>query len=366
MKTKTKKVIGAAVTLILTAALAVFLTPSASGQVTDSKPLSFCVINGTWNFTESRVHSPVRVDDIKDTGLLLDITGPRAAADPTSPGSGGKVAGYIQLATPVLLKDVVNAVLNYTPSVGTAVPGFQLVVDRTPLDVGDGYDGILVGEPGVYGANWWASKPARWAGGPAVAGGGSAVNGTLAQYAAFDTDAVVTAVGFSLGTLGVGTEARGILASLTFNATTWSFAQCPKPPVTTTTTTTTSTTTTVPTSTTTASSSSSSSTTTTTSGSSSSSSTATTTGATVPVLYENCTAVRDALNRALFTEEPGYRPELDADSDGVACELDIVQVSDSSDDLASTGANVGTVTLLGLLVLIAGGAAFLIARKRRA
>lgn len=48
------------------------------------------------------------------------------------------------------------------------------------------------------------------------------------------------------------------------------------------------------------------------------------TGTTEPpvpdVYYENCDEARAAGAAPLIAREPGYRPELDADSDGVACE----------------------------------------------
>lgn len=38
------------------------------------------------------------------------------------------------------------------------------------------------------------------------------------------------------------------------------------------------------------------------------------------VYYPNCTAARAAGAAPIHEGQPGYRPELDADSDGVACE----------------------------------------------
>lgn len=77
--------------------------------------------------------------------------------DPTVNGSTMKVAEYVDTHT--ALSAAGNPSLEYTqtdPSAGLGVPGFQLVVD---LD-GDGTpDGILVGEPGAYGDNWWLTKP---------------------------------------------------------------------------------------------------------------------------------------------------------------------------------------------------------------
>ncbi|WP_245655388.1 excalibur calcium-binding domain-containing protein [Nocardia coubleae] len=38
------------------------------------------------------------------------------------------------------------------------------------------------------------------------------------------------------------------------------------------------------------------------------------------VYYKNCKAARAAGAAPIYRGEPGYRPELDANSDGVACE----------------------------------------------
>ena len=39
-----------------------------------------------------------------------------------------------------------------------------------------------------------------------------------------------------------------------------------------------------------------------------------------PVYYPGCNAVRAAGKAPLHSDEPGYRPEMDGDGDGVACE----------------------------------------------
>ena len=38
------------------------------------------------------------------------------------------------------------------------------------------------------------------------------------------------------------------------------------------------------------------------------------------VYYKNCAAVRAAGKAPLHRGDPGYRPELDRDNDGIACE----------------------------------------------
>lgn len=192
-----------------------------------------CSTDASWNYSESRPHSPVLPEHFTADGLVLDITGDRT--HDAANAVGGKVAGYIAVDPPVNLSDVngFNAVLGYN---GLVKPGYQLVIDR------DGnpatYDGILVGEP-VYGANWWASTPAVW---PELdasihqPGGGGPVSGTLTAFHGVDADATVIAVGFSLGTLAVGQETKGTLSSLTFNNTQWKFGVCELPVTTTTTT----------------------------------------------------------------------------------------------------------------------------------
>lgn len=244
-----RKLIAAGVIGVLSLVPVVLSAPSAQAQVGFApEPTTVCKIDGSWNFSESRPHSPARITDFVNDGLILDITGDRTHDAGNT--VGGKIAGYVQI-DPVLLSDIDVATLDFVSSVGTAKPGYQLVVDRTPSDPLDGYDGILVGEPSAYGDVWWATKPTRWVGGPenVTVGTNSDVDGTLAEFATFDPDARVVAVGFSLGTLGVGTEARGVLKTLTFNGSVWDFGLCPTTtPLTTTTTTATSPTTTTTTS----------------------------------------------------------------------------------------------------------------------
>ena len=282
-----RKLIAAGIIGIISLVPVILCSPTAEAQVTDSVPSGVCKIDGTWKFTESRAHSPVRVQDFVPDGLILDITGPRAQQDPTTVSpAGGKVAGYVAV-TPTLLADVDIASLDFVQSVGSAKPGYQLVVDRTPSDPDDGYDGILVGEPSAYGDIWWASKPSRWVDGPEniTVPTNTNVDGTLADFAGFDPDAKVVAVGFSLGTLGVGTEARGVLKTLTFNDSVWNFSLCtPTETTTSTSPATTTTTTTSTTSSTTAATTTPVTTTSTTSTTSVESSTSATTSTTQPAV----------------------------------------------------------------------------------
>jgi hypothetical protein len=40
----------------------------------------------------------------------------------------------------------------------------------------------------------------------------------------------------------------------------------------------------------------------------------------LPVYYPNCNAARAAGAAPIYEGQPGYRPEMDGDSDGIACE----------------------------------------------
>jgi hypothetical protein len=54
--------------------------------------------------------------------------------------------------------------------------------------------------------------------------------------------------------------------------------------------------------------------------STSSTSTTTTTTPTPPVYYKNCAEARAAGAAPIYRGQPGYRPGLDRDGDGIACE----------------------------------------------
>jgi len=134
--------------------------------------------------------------------------------------STDKVAEYVNTDTP--LADVGEPSLEYTNNGGGA-PGFQLVVDFD----GDGTnDGILVGEPGSYGNDWWLNNAAAQFvkdGAPSHSGGsGSANHGTLDQWRAAFPDANVTAYGFSLGS---GVKGDGVIEAINFAGTRYTFAQ---------------------------------------------------------------------------------------------------------------------------------------------
>ncbi|MGN6743430.1 MAG: hypothetical protein ACTHJL_09050 [Amnibacterium sp.] len=134
-----------------------------------------------------------------------------------------KVAEYVDTDTP--LASIGEPSLSYTDGLPDApdpkTPGYQLVVDFD----GDGHpDGILVGET-IYGNDWWASNGSAdfvKAGAPSHTGGfGSTNHGTLDQWRAAFPNAVVDAFGFSLGS---GVHGDGLIDSITFAGTQYTFA----------------------------------------------------------------------------------------------------------------------------------------------
>lgn len=131
-----------------------------------------------------------------------------------------KVAEYVN--TNVALAGIGEPTLEYTNTSGGGIPGYQLIVD---FDNNGTPDGILVGEPGAYGNDWWLSNGSALfvkAGAPLTTGGfGSAYHGTLNQWRAAFPTAVVKLFGFSLGS---GVLGNGILNAINFNGTRYTFA----------------------------------------------------------------------------------------------------------------------------------------------
>ena len=131
-----------------------------------------------------------------------------------------KVAEYVD--TNVALAGIGEPTLEFTNTSGGGVPGFQLIVD---FDNDGSADGILVGEPGPYGSDWWASNGSKQFvkdGAPSHTGGsGSANHGTLLQWRAAFPSATVQQFGFSLGS---GVLGNGTLNAINFNGTRYTFA----------------------------------------------------------------------------------------------------------------------------------------------
>jgi hypothetical protein len=131
--------------------------------------------------------------------------------------SRDKVAGYTPYSAK--LGNVTNASFDYTSVLGS-LPGLQIIVDldNNPAT----YDGILVGES-VYGDNWWITRQ------PATpphtdVGFGSPWYGTLDEWVTSYPNADVLAVGFSLGS---GASGDGVIDTMTFGCTTFSFGAKP-------------------------------------------------------------------------------------------------------------------------------------------
>ncbi|GAA3181093.1 hypothetical protein GCM10010531_39120 [Blastococcus jejuensis] len=135
--------------------------------------------------------------------------------------SSDKVAGYVATSTP--LAGIGEPSLDYAPTFGSVPPGYQLVVD---FDGNGSIDGILVGEPEFYGNDWWLTNgSAQFVkdGAPSHTGGsGSANHGTLDQWRTAFPNAVVKAFGFSLGS---GVYGDGVINSIEFDGTTYTFAE---------------------------------------------------------------------------------------------------------------------------------------------
>ena len=159
------------------------------------------------------------LSDTRATGHFeLNGAGLRVYTDGAT--STDKVAEYVTTSTP--LATVGEPSLNFTNTSGEGTPGFQLLVD---FDGNGTTDGILVGEPGSYGNDWWlnnAAMPFVKAGAPSTTGGsGSAHHGTLDQWRGVFPGASVTAFGFSLGS---GVKGDGVLTAINFAGTSYTFA----------------------------------------------------------------------------------------------------------------------------------------------
>jgi hypothetical protein len=174
--------------------------------------------------TSATIHVPSDFDsaasDTRATGHY-EVIGSGLRIYTTGSTSTDKVAEYVTTSTP--LSAVGEPALTFTNTTGGGVPGAQLVVDFD----GDGSsDGILIGEPGVYGNDWWASNGSKQFvkdAAPSHTGGfGSANHGTLDQWRAAFPKATVLNFGFSLGS---GVKGDGVIDSITFAGTEYAFAK---------------------------------------------------------------------------------------------------------------------------------------------
>ncbi|MFC0681421.1 hypothetical protein ACFFGH_26625 [Lysobacter korlensis] len=159
------------------------------------------------------------LSDTRATGHF-EVVGTGLRVWTESNTSTDKVAEYVATDTPLAAAG--EPALQYSATTGGA-PGFQLVVD---FDGNGTADGILVGEPGVYGNDWWLNNAAQQfvkVGAPSHTGGsGSANHGTLDGWRTAFPDAQVVAFGFSLGS---GVKGDGVLTAIDFAGTSYTFAQ---------------------------------------------------------------------------------------------------------------------------------------------
>lgn len=125
--------------------------------------------------------------------------------------SQAKVAWYH--AVDYSLAEIGEPSIDYDSTFGIE-PGMQIALDKDGNGTVEGY---LVGEPDSYGNNWWSNTDFG-----VGAGMGYASYGTLQDYLDANPNAVVKAVGFSLGS---GIYADGVLKSLTFGCHTWTFGK---------------------------------------------------------------------------------------------------------------------------------------------
>lgn len=205
------------------AAAAVSVLLAAPAQAAEATGTIFVPHDFDSSLSDTR---PNGAFEVEGTGLHL-WTNKTTVAASTSPNPH-KVAEYVATDTP--LAGIGEPTLDYDTVSGLTV-GYQLVVD---LDADGDNDGILVGEtiyqdPATGQTVWWlgghakfsASIPAGTTAPTHPAGTGSPRDGTLDQWRAVYPQAVVTAFGFSLGS---GAPSEGVLRSITFNGTTYTFA----------------------------------------------------------------------------------------------------------------------------------------------
>lgn len=199
--------------------LSVFLTvPAAHAQDTGPAPAATIYVPSGFDtqLQDTRVNGHY---EVVGTGLHIWTDG---SADLGPDGKNSdKVAEYVDTNVP--LAAVGNPSLDYTetdPSAHLTEPGFQLVVD---LDGNGTPDGILVGEPGAYGDNWWLTTP--WNGVDLTNAPGAAFGydhvGSLGTWSGDFSSAKVLAFGFSLGS---GVLGDGTINAINFAGTRYTFA----------------------------------------------------------------------------------------------------------------------------------------------
>ncbi|MCW2683922.1 MAG: hypothetical protein JWP33_1835 [Blastococcus sp.] len=87
-----------------------------------------------------------------------------------------------------------------------------------------------------------------------------------------------------------------------------------------------------------------------------------------PVHYENCDDARARGAAPVHAGQPGYRPALDSDSDGVGCEQEygtpVQHQTYSTGTLAYTGVELGPQLAAGAVLLLLGGGLLAATRRR--
>lgn len=135
--------------------------------------------------------------------------------------STDKVAAYKPVsATLASVAAGADPAVDYTNTAGIK-PGYQMAFDK---DGDGGFDGFLVGEPDAYGMKWWDNSGLLTPKDASLAGCDYKICATLDDISAAYPQAKISAIGFSLGS---GVKGDGVLSSLTFLDTTYTFGLDP-------------------------------------------------------------------------------------------------------------------------------------------
>jgi|GEM_PF-3015873 len=162
-------------------------------------------LNGWYDDSKANGHS-----EMVEGGLHVWTTGG------STDGSTRKAAKYLSVA-PFPLSQAADASIAFAPGATGPLPSLQLGVDmdNDPTT----WDGYLVYEPSAYGeGQFWTNRDFG------ISGGQGYTNlGTIAEYFAANQNAKVTAIGYSLGTLGSHPDGDSIITSMTLNGTNYVF-----------------------------------------------------------------------------------------------------------------------------------------------
>lgn len=203
-------------------AVALMCPGPAEASVSPHELVTVTPESGLLNTSDTRANGHV---EFTKFGLRVFTDGNTDDVDADNNGSGDhypgwadKAAGYIAVDYP--LTEVGHPALEwlYNEPLHLMKPGLQIVIDKD--DDGD-YDGILVGEPWVYGDDWWSGASGLADSGLSCPSGcGNTNSGTLDEWRTAYPAAQVMAVGFSLGS---GAHGNGTLQSMTYGDTRYEF-----------------------------------------------------------------------------------------------------------------------------------------------